>query len=280
MTNPETLLKELGLTEYESKAYLVLVARGELTAERVSVMARIPLPRVYDTMSALSQRGLVIVTKTRPQKFSAISPEEILKLVKEDEQKKLNEKFKKMEEIMPQILNTIEKTDIKKYNDEPDTLSYVKRRVSVETMWNEIHRRARKSVILFAGDLYWLYETRSLLKRTIGKGVSYKIIASKKTDDMIKRSKTISSLGAKIKYNKEVGQNKSIPIRGAVIDGKWTVLFQHQEPDYTKTGSERIDTEKQNDFTTLIISNKLISNVFSSYFDVLWKTGNSPTAKK
>jgi sugar-specific transcriptional regulator TrmB len=279
MTNPETLLKELGLTEYESKAYLVLAARGELTAERVSVMAKIPLPRVYDTMSSLSHRGLVIVTKTRPQKFSSISPEEILKLVKDDEQKKLNEKFRQMEEIMPQILETIEKTDENKYNDDPDTLSYVKRRVSVETMWNEIHRRARKSVIMFAGDLYWLYETRPLLKRIIGKGVSYKILTSKKTDDMVKRAKTITSLGAKIKYNKEISQNKNIPIRGAVIDNKWTVLFQHQEPDYSKKGTNRTDSLEQGDFTTLIISNKLISNVFASYFDLLWKTGSVASKK-
>ena len=268
MINPETLLKELGLTEYEAKAYLVLVARGDLTAERVSVMAKIPLPRVYDTMTTLSDKGLVIVTKTRPQRFSAINPEKILDLIKENEQRKLNEKLKKMDETMPQILSTIEKTDANHYDERPDTLSYVKRRASVETMWSEIHRRAKKSVIMFAGDMLWISETRALLKKTINKGVSYKIVFSKNTSEVPTRIKQLSSIGAKMKFNSDLGQ-----IRGAVVDGKWTVIFQHQEPAYSKKSKEMIKSIESGDFTTLIISNKLISSAFSSYFNLLWRSG-------
>lgn len=269
MTNPESLLKELGLTEYEAKAYLVLAARGELTAERVSTLAKIPLPRVYDTMTSLAEKGIVIVTKTRPQRFSPIEPEKILKLIKEDEQRKLNEKLKKMDEIMPQILSSIQKFERKDFEEEPDTLSYVKRRVSVETMWNQIHKKAKNSVIMFAGDLYWIDDTRVLMKRTINKGINYKIIWSKNYKSVMPRVRRLIKMGVQLKYNNNVGT-----LRGAVVDGHWTVLFQRDE----QSDDELIRKKNiaKDDFTTLIISNRLISSILTKYFDLLWKNGITP----
>jgi sugar-specific transcriptional regulator TrmB len=268
MPNPETLLKELGLTEYEAKAYLVLVAKGDLTAERVSTLAKIPLPRVYDTMTSLSEKGLVIVTKTRPQKFTSIQPENVLDLIKEDEQKKLSEKLSKMDSIMPQILSDIKQHDSKKYKEEPDTLSYVKRRVSVESMWDEIHKRAKNKVILFAGDLFWLDDTRVMIRKTIKRGVKYRIIWSKRFNKVHPRIKRMLELGADMRYNEKVG-----PLRGAIVDDKWTIVFQNPNTDYNKRNINAEDETKSTDFTTLIISNKLISSTFGTYFDILWKNG-------
>jgi len=268
MPNPETLLKELGLTEYEAKAYIVLTAKGDLTAERVSVMAKIPLPRVYDTMAALSEKGLVIVTKTRPQKFTSIGPEKVLDLIKENAQRKLDDKFKKMDQTMPQILSSIEKVDATQYSEKPDTLSYVKRRVSVEAIWNDIHRRAKKSILMFANDLYWSDESRALIRKTIKKGIKYKIIWMKDTKKILPRLNRLKSTGVQMRFNKDLGL-----LRGSIIDNRWTVLFQYPEQQYIKGESNEEQVDQKIDFTTLIISNRLISTTFAKYFDILWKNG-------
>ena len=75
-------------------------------------------------------------------------------------------------------------------------------------------------------------------------------------------------LGADMRYNEKVG-----PLRGAIVDDKWTIVFQNPNTDYNKRNINAEDETKSTDFTTLIISNKLISSTFGTYFDILWKNG-------
>ncbi len=72
MEKAKAMLKNLGLTEYEAKAYVTLVKFGTLTAEKISEMGKIPLPRVYDTIAELHKKGFVLVGNTRPKKFKAV----------------------------------------------------------------------------------------------------------------------------------------------------------------------------------------------------------------
>ena len=71
MKEIENFIKELGFSEYETRSYLTLTVHGVCTAEEISKLANIPLPRVYDTIDQLKNKGFVMVTKTRPQKCKA-----------------------------------------------------------------------------------------------------------------------------------------------------------------------------------------------------------------
>uniref|UniRef100_A0A7C4B9B6 TrmB family transcriptional regulator n=1 Tax=Thermofilum pendens TaxID=2269 RepID=A0A7C4B9B6_THEPE len=71
----QELLRKLGLTSYEAKAYVALVSSGSLTATELASKGEIPQPRVYDVVRSLMEKGLIAVSEGRPKKFTALPPE-------------------------------------------------------------------------------------------------------------------------------------------------------------------------------------------------------------
>lgn len=70
------VLRELGLTTYESSVYLSLVKRGVMTASEVSESARVPFSKVYEVLNNLEQKGWANIEKGRPSRYFAKSPVE------------------------------------------------------------------------------------------------------------------------------------------------------------------------------------------------------------
>ena len=67
-TNIHELLKQLGLTEYESKTLNTLFQLKEEKAPEISRDAQVPKTRVYDVLDGLVKKGLVIEIQGRPKK--------------------------------------------------------------------------------------------------------------------------------------------------------------------------------------------------------------------
>jgi len=72
------VLHEVGLTEYETKAYLILLERGVLTASEVSEHGGIPYSKVYETLNSLERKGWVEVERGRPSRYFPKAPSEAL----------------------------------------------------------------------------------------------------------------------------------------------------------------------------------------------------------
>lgn len=96
-------LKELGLTEYETRAYVGLVSAGPSTAGDLSETSELPHSRIYDVLSKLEKRGWVESQSGRPARYRAKPPSEALRLVKI----KQNEKFKEASETIQQELKPL-----------------------------------------------------------------------------------------------------------------------------------------------------------------------------
>ncbi len=75
-------LKNLGLTEYETRAYVGLVKSGPCTAGDLSDISDVPHSRIYDILSKLESRGWVESQSGRPSRYRAKSPSEALHLLK------------------------------------------------------------------------------------------------------------------------------------------------------------------------------------------------------
>ena len=52
------LLVQLGLTNYEAKAYHALLQRGSSTASQVAELSGLPRQRIYDVLAGLVAKGL------------------------------------------------------------------------------------------------------------------------------------------------------------------------------------------------------------------------------
>jgi sugar-specific transcriptional regulator TrmB len=71
----ETYLHEMGLSAYETKAYLAVLRQGILTASAATESTDIPQSRIYDVFDSLERKGFVKVQQGRPKKYGAIEPE-------------------------------------------------------------------------------------------------------------------------------------------------------------------------------------------------------------
>lgn len=70
------VLRELGLTAYESAVYLSLVEQGVMTASEVSENASVPFSKVYEVLNRLERKGWVDIERGRPTRYFAKSPTE------------------------------------------------------------------------------------------------------------------------------------------------------------------------------------------------------------
>ena len=80
----QRVVEHFDLGEYEIDAYLAVLQYGTLTASEVSERTDVPQPRVYDTVRALADDGLVELQETRPMRVVAVDPREAFAGIQEE----------------------------------------------------------------------------------------------------------------------------------------------------------------------------------------------------
>lgn len=75
-------LRLAGLTDYETKAYLVLTSFGNLTASELSEKSGIPYSRIYDVIGNLEKKQWVEIDNERPKRIYPSNPVASLSKVK------------------------------------------------------------------------------------------------------------------------------------------------------------------------------------------------------
>lgn len=73
------VLMKMGLTEYEARAYIALVALGSGSAKIVAEIAHIPRTSVYKVMASLEAKGLARRLEGKPRTFAPTEPSEVAK---------------------------------------------------------------------------------------------------------------------------------------------------------------------------------------------------------
>jgi len=76
------ILKEIGLTEYETRIYLSLLEIGPATPSRISEHANVPYSKIYEALNSLEEKGWIEAQSSRPRRYYPKSPTEALDAVK------------------------------------------------------------------------------------------------------------------------------------------------------------------------------------------------------
>ncbi|HET6404076.1 MAG TPA: helix-turn-helix domain-containing protein [Candidatus Thermoplasmatota archaeon] len=90
------LLEALGLTKYETNAYLSLLQLGVSDARELSRASGVPTSKIYETMVRLEALGLVEVQASRPRKFMAREVGEALDELKNAKRKEFDNLLKSL----------------------------------------------------------------------------------------------------------------------------------------------------------------------------------------
>ena len=77
-------LRQVGLAEYEAKAYLALLNTHLSTATKVSEKSDVPRTKIYSVLEALKNKGWVRVYSGVPLLFKAVAPQAVFEKVKGD----------------------------------------------------------------------------------------------------------------------------------------------------------------------------------------------------
>jgi len=102
-------LRDLGLSEYEARAYRALLNTGPTTAKELSRASDVPMGRVYDVLNSLEQYNLVrSQTASRPKKYVAVEPSTALDRLLDDKKRELEEKADQYEEIVDELSGELE----------------------------------------------------------------------------------------------------------------------------------------------------------------------------
>ncbi|MFO7968401.1 MAG: helix-turn-helix domain-containing protein [Archaeoglobaceae archaeon] len=103
-------LKDFGLSDYESKVLLTLLAKGELSAAEIATYSGVPRTSVYEVVKSLTSKGVVEEAGGKPMKFKSIRSEDLMTLFS----RRLKENVDYLKKELPAIEEEEKKEEIVK----------------------------------------------------------------------------------------------------------------------------------------------------------------------
>ena len=102
-------LRDLGLSEYESRAYRSLLQTGATTAKELSRTSNVPMGRIYDVLNSLADQNIVrSQSGSRPKKYTAVEPETALERLLSSKREALETQIDQYEELTGELAEQLE----------------------------------------------------------------------------------------------------------------------------------------------------------------------------
>jgi sugar-specific transcriptional regulator TrmB len=236
------VLQELGLTEYETRAYLSLLERGPMAATQVSEYSNVPYSKVYETLNSLEKKGWIKSEKARPSQYYPKSPAEALTAAK----LKLEDDMKGWEQaILSELQPLYDKREIK---EKPD-IWILRGEFNILAKLQEMLDKAKNELMIAAPVL-----TKTLVKAALPMLNS---LQNKSTKILFLISKDVKELDIEeIAKIAEVRTREHMFGGGVIADGKEALLLLGEEKP-----------------SLVIWSNHLgLVKFAKDYFEYLWST--------
>jgi sugar-specific transcriptional regulator TrmB len=255
------LLQELGLTEYEARAYVAVLAQPGGPAAAIARAAGIPRPRIYDILDRLSRRGFVVRTSGRRTAYRAVSTDEVLaRLRREEETRRArkNDAAAKLQTLLDRIGGEA--------SADPAGAEYLEIIKNPElqlTRQNRLWQNARSRVLACSKAPFVmprmspkaLDEAAAHIVKALKRGVTWKTVFEARKAAELADCKPIAYFVAR---GEKVRFKPHLPMKMAVFDGR-DCIINLEEPG---TGEPTI--------TSLAITHRGLAEALESYFARLW----------
>ncbi|MEN8162681.1 MAG: helix-turn-helix domain-containing protein [Acidobacteriota bacterium] len=248
-------LLELGLTEYEARAYLAMLDQDLVSAADITRMCGVPRGRVYDVVNKLIQKGFCVTGPGVVKKFRAIDPESaIFALV---EQQKHKER---------RMLETAKKLQVR-YNNKKEnvtTLDYLQVLTTKQSQINrhrEFHRSVTKSLLSFNKRPYAskieiedIKKASATLSEKIRSGVQARAIyEAEHASFFLEWLEYFDSIGEDIRISRE------LPLKMLIADKSIAML------------SLRNDTAEAFKLSSLVVEHTDLTRALVQLFEYHWE---------
>ncbi|MDP3027627.1 MAG: helix-turn-helix domain-containing protein [Nanoarchaeota archaeon] len=235
MINPE-ILKELGLTDSESKVYLALLELGPSLAGTISRKTGIHRRNIYDITERLVKKGLIgYILKNNRRLFEAANPERLKDI--------LDEKQKALEENLGDLKFLYQKTK------EKQETNFYKGVEGLKTVFQdqlEINGAEKKEILILGASqsafevlpfyFKWYDEDR------VKKKIKVRIIATEKLNKKIPL--------AEIRH---LPQKYANPLAINIYGNKVAIILWKKSP------------------IAIVIKEKEVADSYRQYFELMWR---------
>ena len=252
-----TAIQRLGLTEYESRAYLGLVKLGPSKAGELSFFAQIPRTKTYGALKELTHKGLVRIIPGKPELYLAVSPNEALLPALSA----LHDRLKDSEEIVLELNLVHEASRFVKRDVPKESAEFweINGRQALFSKVNQILLDAKKSVCYAttASGLIRAYKAQAeILEKASRRGVSVRLLAPTSSDNVL-----VAEQLAEISYVKRLDQ--SFTSNFVSVDSEQLVVVDSKPDDLSLDSGTDLGI-----WTT----NKLLVGLHEQFFDRLWNS--------
>ncbi len=236
-------LKDLGLTQYEIKAYVALLARGQMPANLISRESEVPYSKIYEVLGNLEKKGWVETDHDRPARYYAKSPSMALETVKT----KVESEIKRNEN---QVVRELQPLFENKETRERPSIWIVRGEFNILTRMRQVLSGCERELLIVIPTI--LDEVVELLTPILStlknRGVKMTIMTTKDVDTRVLN---------RLAYLSELRVRDQMFGGGVICDGKEVILLLGEE-EQTKS--------------TIAISSEHIglAKLARSYFTYLW----------
>ncbi|MFA4850060.1 MAG: helix-turn-helix domain-containing protein [Methanoregula sp.] len=159
-------MKEIGMSEYEAKIYVILSALRVASAREIHEQTKIPRGRIYETLTSLAQKGFIVSSGKSPARYSPVDVIQTFERLKRESVKSLDglyQRLKALETETPEPMQGYE----------------------LRTEWtrdNQIRmmlRRAKSEIIILCNDEEFLTRYGRDISRAAKRIVVYLVVKRK-----------------------------------------------------------------------------------------------------
>jgi sugar-specific transcriptional regulator TrmB len=233
-------LRELGLTEYETQAYIALVSGGQMGASEVSSRSGVPYSRIYDILKQLEEKQIIQIKRGRPTMYVAKAPTEVVRLIRLDWEERIDESGRHVVEELQPLFEQDTKVTTR-------DVFVIHGRAAILAKAIEMLESAREEVLLSLPSFDLSAEdVDTVVERVLGVKASVSVLTSSVPD----------SLRALIPDDFEVRTRERVFGAGLVIDRRSTLIML--------PGGEQ-------EFLGIYSSHAIFAAMAGAYFESLWR---------
>ena len=267
-SEPAEKLRQLGLTEYETQAYLVLVEGSQMSAEEIARNANIPIPRVYGVLDSLRNLGLIVIIEGRPKKFEIISPDEGLQNLLALRKKSAEEALHQLEATsieVKEVLSPIFWRERLRIRPE-DLLEPLENLSLTEKQTKQLIKDAKSSIDIFTDIFNWFDAVETALGKALKRGVKIRILMNMQHPETRSTVKKLQTMGIDIRQPTDL----RFPVRGTLIDSSKVIFLIWASPSDKRDHPRYV-------YRPSFSANEGIVAIFKQSFEYRWQAGRHKT---
>jgi len=251
-------IKDFGLNSYEAKIWTALLSRGVSSAGELSDISNVPRSRTYDVLESLEKKGFVMMKLGKPIKYMAISPTEVIDVIK----KKIRQESVRQESTMDDLKKSDVLEQLTQLHSngiemvEPtDLVGMIKNRDNIYDYLESMIKKAEKSIYIMTstdGMIRKIQHLEKSIKKASDKGISIRIIvpSTKETEKLEKDLKGIV----------EIKNFQEIKSRFVLVDDDKVLFFITNDKDVHPTYD-----------VAVWIETSFFAESLRGFFEMVWK---------